>query len=121
MRRTLGIAGVAVLAIVSLLAVGSVDAAQSREVFLAEGTTIGGNELEKGLYKLTWKRNGSKDSYLITLQRGGKRVATVDGHSEERSEKQDNHSLLFRSDGNGGRVLLEIRSAGKRQVIVIDS
>ena len=58
---------------------------------------------------------------MITLHRGGKRVATVNGHTEERPEKQDSHGLLFRSDGNGGRVLSEIRFAGKRQVIVIDS
>ena len=121
MRTSTRITAAAALAIVLLLAATPAPAGTSRQLFVHEGTTLNGTELDEGFYKLTWKRNGSKLSYVVALQRGGKVVARADAHTEVRDEKQESGGVSYRTDGDGGRALSEIRFAGKRQVIVIDS
>ena len=110
-------ASIAMLSLL-LLAASPALAGTSRQVFVAEGTSLAGVEIEQGFYKLMWKRNGSPDSYVVSLHRGGKVIAKAEGKTASKDAAQSD-GLAYRSDGNGGREIAEIRFAGKKDVIAI--
>ena len=110
----------AVAATVSLLLTLAtpVLAGTSSQVFVSEGTTLGGTVLEQGFYKLIYKKNGSKDTFVVSLRRNGKTVATADGKRERRDERQVG-GIAYRPGTDGSRQIAEVRLAGTRSVIVI--
>ena len=110
----------AIAATVALLVIAAapIPAGTSTEVLLGDGTVLGGTEVEKGTYKLLYKKNGSKDTFVVQLFKGGKKVATAEGHREMRDERQAS-GLGYRAGVNGEMVISEIR-LGTKSVIVID-
>ena len=101
-----------------LIVAAPAQAGTSIEVFVTGDTSFAGTELEKGTYKLLVKKNGSKDSVLVSLFKGGKKIATAEGHRETRDERLGS-GVGYRSDGNGGQEISEVRN-GTKSVIVIE-
>lgn len=111
----------AALIAVSLLVVLAVPvhAGNSREVFIKEGTSLGGTEIEQGFYKLLYRKNGGPDEFVVSIRRNGKVIAEAEGTRVKRDETQA-AGLGYRRDGNGGIEIAEIRIGGTRSVIVIE-
>ena len=119
MKNSVRLMAAVALTAALLVAVAPTPAATSRQLFVPEGTSLAGTKIDPGFYKLGWKRNGSAESYIVTLRREGKIVAQAEARVELRGEKQATGGVTYRSDGNGGQRIAEIRFAGKREVIVI--
>lgn len=117
-NRTRSMAVIAVVSLLVALAVPAL-AGTSREIFVPEGTSLSGTELEKGFYTLTYRKNGSKDSFIISISRGGRKIATAMGVREHRDERQSG-GIRFRIGDDGMNEIAEIKLSGKRSVIVID-
>jgi len=107
-------AAAAVLLLTTLAVAGT-----STDVFVAAGTTLGGTTLDQDFYELLYKKNGSKDTFIVSLRHGGKIVATATGTRELREERQTG-GIGYREGVNGAREIAEIRLAGTKSVIIID-
>ncbi|MDX1388219.1 MAG: hypothetical protein R3344_03465 [Acidobacteriota bacterium] len=108
------------LALVAVLAVASSVFAGHRTVFLSEGTTLDGTSIPKGQYDITWKKNGTPDTYDVRILDGTKVVAKTTGQLVDRGEKMEQDKVITKLDGNGGRSIEEIHFRGKSTVLVID-
>jgi len=118
MNTKMRLAAVAVTLSLLAIVASPILAGTSIEVLISEGTTLGGTELAKGTYKLLYKKNGSKDTFVVQMFKGGKKVATAEGHREKRDERHAS-GLAYRAGSNGSREIAEIR-LGTKSVIVID-
>ena len=107
---------VAVALVCSLAAVAL--AAPSREIVVREGTSLGGTEVPKGAYQLTGKENGTPGEVDVMIKKGATILASAKGRIETRDEAAKEDGVAYRSD-NGGKQIAEIRTAGKKDVIVI--
>ena len=114
-RTTSALASVALILALATPAL----AGTSQKVFITDGTTLAGTEVEQGFYKLLYKKNGSKNSVVVKLQRNGKTFAVAEGTRESRDAIQQG-GLAYRNGSGGSREIAEIRIGGTKQVIVID-
>ena len=107
------------VALVAVLVIASTAFAGHRTVFLSEGTTLDGTAVPKGQYDLTWKKNGTPDSFDVRLLQGTQVFAKTIGTLVDRGEEMERDKVITKLDGNGGRSIQEIQFRGKSTVLVI--
>ena len=119
MNAKIRLAALAATVSLVLIVAAPVQAGTSMEVIVTDGTSFAGTDLESGTYTLRVKKNGSKDSVVVSLFKNGRKVATAEGRREARDERLGS-GVGYNNDGNGGREISEIRN-GTKTVIVIQS
>jgi len=110
----------AILGIVILLFVSfPAGANNSRPFFLRTAVTMNGAEVPSGVYDLTWESHNS--TVRVTLWKDGRFIATAPGTWVKNGVKYTNDAALLRVNSDGSRSLVEIRLAGVKKTIVLES
>lgn len=103
-----------------LLATAPQLACSTRTIQIGKETTFAGQHIPRGTYTVGWREEGDIGALEITLRRNGKRIASTRGRWEVLARPQVHDSIAYRPDGAGILALVEIRFAGKRQVIRVE-
>lgn len=98
-----------VLVMILALALPAIAKPVSKSITLWQPARMGQSQLEAGDYRLLI------DGTKVTVQRGKKVMAVVEGQWEQRESKADRNAIVL---GDGG-VVKEIRFAGDRRALVI--
>ncbi len=91
----------------------------SRPFFLRTAVTMNGAEVPSGVYDLTWESHNS--TVRVTLWKDGRFIATAPGTWVKNGVKYTNDAALLRVNSDGSRSLVEIRLAGVKKTIVLES
>ena len=78
-----------------------------------------GTEIPAGVYAVTYESHSP--TATVTFKQGKSVVATVDGKWVDRDVKYESNAIVYRTNPEGTRTLLEIRFAGKKQALVLDN
>jgi hypothetical protein len=105
--------------LILLLASFPVHAKNSRPFFLRTAVTLNGAEVPAGLYDLSWESHNSTVS--VTLWKDGRFIATSEGIWVKHGVKYAEDAVLLRVNSDGSRSLVEIRMAGIKKTIVLNS
>lgn len=119
MKRSMQFKRFAAVVGVFVLASLSVFARDSQTIRFPYAASLAGAEVQPGAYELSWVSHSPEAT--ITLKHGKNVVATVEGKWEERNVKCDRNSIVYEKSGNGSRKIVEIRLAGKSQVLVFEN
>ena len=107
-------------AIVILLLAGiPAFAKNSHPFYLRTAVTMNGAEVPSGVYDLTWESHNSR--VRVTLWKDGRFIATAPGTWVKNGVKYTNDAALLRVNSDGSRSLVEIRLAGVKKTIVLES
>jgi uncharacterized protein YfaP (DUF2135 family) len=110
----LSVASKAALLGVALLAT-SAFAANKGSLNLSAPTSIGGQQVDAGEYRVQWEGNGP--SVQVNVMKGKKVVATAPARVVDVNQPTRSDSTVVKSNGNGSRALQQIRFAGKKFVL----
>lgn len=91
-------------------------AKNSRTFKLNSPASLGGTQLSPGNYKVEWESHSPEAT--VTLRQGKSVVATVKGRWVERGAKYPADSVLYQTNADGSRSIMEIRFAGMSQALV---
>jgi hypothetical protein len=91
----------------------------SRPFFLRTTVTMNGAEVPAGFYKLSWESHDSR--VRVTLWKDGRFFATAQGTWVKNGIMYTNDAALLRVNSDGSRSLVEIRLAGVKKTIVLES
>jgi len=80
---------------------------------------MNGAEVPSGVYDLTWESHNS--TVRVTLWKDGRFIATAPGTWVKNGVKYTNDAALLRVNSDGSRSLVEIRLAGVKKTIVLES
>jgi hypothetical protein len=109
-------AGNVVLGLAMLVAItGSAFAKNSGRLNLRQDVTVNGVQLSAGQYKVSWKTHSPEATVTFKHEKGS--VASTEGKLEERPTRYDNDAVVFASNQDGSRSILEIRFAGSNKVL----
>jgi hypothetical protein len=84
---------------------------------VTDNCTVGGKQLAKGDYKVSWDGNGP--DVQVSIMKGKDVVATVPAHMTELTNSSRNDAAILSSNGDGSKSLSEIRFAGKKYALAI--
>jgi hypothetical protein len=87
--------------------------------FLQTTVTMNGAEVPAGIYELSWESQNSK--VRVTLWKGGQFFATAQGTWVKNGVQYPGDAALLRVNSDGSRSLMEIRLAGEKRSIVLES
>jgi len=104
-----------VMAVVVLAAV-SAFAKDQRNIKLEHSVSVNGTAMSAGSYKVTWSAESGDPT--VNFIKGRDTVASAQAKWVDRGTKYDNDSVLYSNDSDGSRKIMEIRFAGKSQVLV---
>jgi len=90
-----------------------------RPFYLQTTVTMNGAEVPAGNYELSWDSQNSK--VRVTLWKDGQFFATAQGNWVKNVVAYKNDAALLRVNSDGSRSLTEIRLAGVKKTIVLDS
>ena len=107
------------LVVVLALVTASAMAKDRHNVTLRHGATISGTTVAPGEYKVTWSAESGDPT--VNFIKGKESVASAQAKWVERNSKYDNDQVLYQNDGGAAPKILEIRFAGKSQVLVFDN
>src|SRR5260370_4542580 len=79
--------------------------------------TPNGAQIPAGVYEVTYKSHSP--TATVTFKQGGRVVATLDGKWVDRDIRYDNDALVYDTNPDRTRTLIEIRFAGKKQALVL--
>jgi hypothetical protein len=105
--------------VILLLASFPARAKNSRPFYLRTAVTINGAEVPPGVYDLTWESHNS--IVRVTLWKDGRFIATAPGTWVKSGVKFSGDAALLRVNSDGSRALMEIRLAGEKKTIVLES
>ena len=94
-------------------------ASNSRPFFLRTAVTMNGAEIPAGIYDLSWESHNSR--VRVTLWKDGRFFATAQGTWAKNGVKYTNDAALLRVNSDGSRSLVEIRLAGVKKTIVLET
>ena len=112
-RKQVGIS-MMVLAL-SLVTAGTALAKDSRNVKLPYAASIHGTQLGPGVYQINWETHSPEAT--VTFKQKQSVVATAQGKLEERPTKFQNNSVVYSTNPDGSRTIVEIRFGGSNQVL----
>ncbi|MBV9180112.1 MAG: hypothetical protein JO356_02270 [Acidobacteria bacterium] len=100
-----------------LLATGTFAANKQNKgsIELAQPATVGGHQLARGQYKLTWDGTGPNVDLMIVSY--GKLVATVSAHLIELSRPERNNGYEVHTNDDGSQTLKSIEFGGKKYAL----
>src|SRR2546427_13206828 len=81
--------------------------------------TPNGTEIPAGVYEVTYKSHSP--TATVTFTQSKRVVATVDGKWVDRDAEYKNNAIVYRTNPEGTRTLLEIRFAGRKQALLLDN
>lgn len=90
-------------------------AKNSRSLKLLHSATLNGTEIAAGDYQVSWESHSP--DVTVTLK-GRHVIATAQGQWVERDAKYEEDAVVYETNGDGSRTLLEIRFAGMKQALV---
>jgi hypothetical protein len=99
-----------------LLATGAF-AASKGALQLTAPATVAGKQLAAGDYTVKWDGNGP--SVQLEILKGKNVVATVPAQVVTLDHESNYDSAVVNTDGNGGRVLSQIRFSGKKMALSV--
>lgn len=109
--------GILVSGLLFTLAVGALAFAKNTcKLKVQYDAFVNGKQLKEGQYNLQWE-SGSPQ-VTVTFSRGKSVVATAVGRWEERDVDSPTNTILYDTNSDGSRTILEIRLAGSKQVIM---
>jgi hypothetical protein len=94
-------------------------AKNSHPFYLQTTVTVNGAEVPPGVYELRWESHNS--TVRVTLWKDGLFIATAQGTWVKNGVKYTNDAALLRVNSDGSRTLVEIRLAGVKKTIVLES
>jgi len=80
---------------------------------------MNGAEIPAGFYDLSWESHDSR--VRVTLWKDGRFIATAPGTWVKNGVNYSNDAALLRVNSDGSRSLVEIRLAGVKKTIVLES
>ena len=102
--------------LLAVLAAVPVFAKDHANITLGHSASINGTALPQGNYKVSWVSHSPQAT--VTFIQGGKTLATAEGKWVDRNTKFDSDQVLYSSDGDGAKKVVEIRFAGMSQALV---
>jgi hypothetical protein len=88
-------------------------------VTLRHGAFINGTDVAPGEYKVTWSAETGDPT--VNFIKGKESVASAQAKWVERNAKYDRDEVVLQNDVRGAPKILEIRFAGKSQVLVFEN
>ena len=105
------------LAMVLLVAMGAF--AGDKTITLSESTSINGQKLAAGEYKVKYQVNGSTAD--LHFLKGNKEVASASGQVVEMANAAREDSVVTTANGDGTSKLIELQFANKKSAIKLGS
>jgi hypothetical protein len=106
------------LILVLALAAASAFARDQHNLTLRHGASINGTTIAAGSYKVTWSAESGDPT--VNFVKGKESVATAQAKWVERNTKYDNDQVVYSNDGGAAPKIMELRFAGKSQVLVFE-
>jgi hypothetical protein len=106
----------AAVTVLAALATVTAFAKDHATITLGSNASINGTALEHGNYKVAWGSNSQQAE--VTFSQGKKTVATAQGKWVTRDRTYDSNEVLYSTDGDGAKKIVEIRIAGTNQALV---
>lgn len=103
------------LAFVLVIAVPAF-AKNARSIHLGSDAFLNGNQLKEGDYKVQWESHSPEVS--VTFSQKKSIVAAAQGRWVDRGVTYSSNTVVYDTNPDGSRTILEIRLAGLKQAIV---
>ena len=94
----------------------SAAANNSKTLSFRTEVTLNGNKLATGFYEVRWVSHSPEAT--VTFVKAGQPAVTAMGKWENRDVKYDTDTVVYTNNPDGSHTLLEIRFAGRKQVLV---
>ena len=104
--------------LVVVLAAASAFAKDQRNITLKHPASVNGTAVPAGSYKVTWSAESGDPT--VNFIKGKETVASAQAKWVDRNSKYDNDSVLYSTESDGSQKIIEIRFAGKSQVLVFE-
>ena len=104
--------------LVLALATASAFAKDQHNITLRHGASINGTTMSAGSYKVTWSAESGDPT--VNFIKGKDNVATAQAKWVDRSTKYGSDQVVFSNSDGGDPKIVEIRFAGKSQVLVFE-
>jgi hypothetical protein len=88
----------------------------ARTFHLHHDALLNGQQLKEGEYKVQWESHNP--TVTVTFLQGKHEVLTANGRWENRNSVADGNTIVYETNSDGSRKVLEIRLAGSREAIV---
>jgi len=106
------------LIVVLALATASAFAKDQHNLTLRHGASINGTTVAAGNYKITWSAESGDPT--VNFVKGKENVASAQAKWVDRDTKYSNDQVVYSNDGGTAPKIVEIRFAGKSQVLVFE-
>jgi|SRR3954454_22805430 hypothetical protein len=103
----------------ALLLATSAFAANKGSLILPDATTINGQKLAAGEYKVSWEGSGS--NVELSIVQGKNVVAKVPARTVDMTQPAATNMAVSRKNDDGSRTLTEVRFSGKKTAFLIGS
>ncbi|HEY6289956.1 MAG TPA: hypothetical protein VI455_00115 [Terriglobia bacterium] len=104
-----------VIAVV-VLAAASAFAKDQRNITVKHDASVNGTLVPAGSYKVTWSAESGDPT--VNFVKGKETVASTQAKWVDRTTKYDNDSVLYSTESDGSQKIVEIRFAGKSEVLI---
>ena len=116
MRAGSFVGRIAVTVAILLMATLSAVARNARTLKVAYSASLSGKELAAGEYNVAWETHSP--SATVTFTQKKQVVATVEGKWVDRDTKYPANAVVYSTNPDGSRTILEIRFAGLKGALV---
>ena len=106
------------MVMVLALATVSAVAKDQHNVTLRHNASLNGTAVAAGSYKVTWSAESGDPT--VNFVKGKESVASAQAKWVDRSTKYDSDQVVYSNDGGSAPKIVEIRFAGKSQVLVFE-
>jgi len=106
------------LIVVLSLASTAALAKDQHSITLRHGASINGTTLAPGSYKVMWSAESGDPT--VNFLEGKRNVASAQAKWVDRSTRYDSDQVVYSNDGGEAPKIMEIRFAGKSQVLVFE-
>jgi hypothetical protein len=100
----------------SLAATGFASAKDSKNLKVEYAASVHGAKLVPGQYEVSWVSHSPEAT--VTFKQKQNVVATTEGRLEQRPNKFETNSVVYSTNPDGSRTIVEIRFGGTNQVLI---
>ncbi|HLY61961.1 MAG TPA: hypothetical protein VKV95_14540 [Terriglobia bacterium] len=93
-------------------------AKNSRKVNFAYLATLNGTQVAAGNYEVTWQTHSPEAT--VTIADRKRLMVATNGRWEERNTKYESNAVVYDTNDDGSRSIIEIRFAGLAGALVFD-
>ncbi|HEY6292136.1 MAG TPA: hypothetical protein VI455_11340 [Terriglobia bacterium] len=109
--------GLSTVIVVVVLATASAFAKGQRKITMKHAVSVNGTVVPAGSYKMTWSAESGDPT--VSFVKRKKLVTSAEAHWVDRTTKYHDNSVLYETESDGSQKMIEIRFAGKSQVLVL--